>query len=162
MEKNQFAESSGYFPLISNPGIGTFDRYFLCVSVPSQGLCAGLWGNGCWPFLSDSFGGSRFKVSPLFSLVWWAIWCRQVLWSSPARRLVCEQSLVPSAHRASYNWTFQSLTFHLTTDSPGWSNMLLISASLSCVAPQLIRLWSLSPFLYKLGQFSIVPCPHSW
>jgi hypothetical protein len=33
--KNQFTESSGLFPLISNPVADTFDRDFLNVSGPS-------------------------------------------------------------------------------------------------------------------------------
>jgi hypothetical protein len=33
--KNQLPESSGFFPLISNPGADTFERGFLSVSVPS-------------------------------------------------------------------------------------------------------------------------------
>jgi hypothetical protein len=34
-EKNQFTESSGFFPLISNLDADTFDRDFLSASVPS-------------------------------------------------------------------------------------------------------------------------------
>jgi hypothetical protein len=46
-KKSQFTESSGLFPLTSNPGAGTFYRDFLSVSVPSQDWDAGLCGTGC-------------------------------------------------------------------------------------------------------------------
>jgi hypothetical protein len=86
---------------------------FLC---PSQGWYARLCDNGCYPSSSDSFGGSRLRVfEPRFSLVGWAFWCRPDVWSGSTKSWFMSSRPVPSAHRASCNCAFWSLTFQLTT-----------------------------------------------
>jgi hypothetical protein len=45
-EKNQFTDSSGLLPLISNPGADTVDRDIFNVSVPFQSWYVGPCGNG--------------------------------------------------------------------------------------------------------------------
>jgi hypothetical protein len=87
--------------------------------------------------------------------MWWAFWCRWNLWSGHTRRLVCEQSLTPSAHRASCNWALWSLTFQLTTR---FSKQVKYGSYFRAVSPQL---WKVSSSPNKAGQLSIVPHPQS-
>jgi hypothetical protein len=69
-KENQFAESSGLFPLASNPGTGAFDWGFLSVPVFSQVWCAGLCGHRYCPSSLDSLEGIWLEIfEPSVSLV---------------------------------------------------------------------------------------------
>jgi hypothetical protein len=60
--KYQLTESFVPFPLISNPGAGTFDRGFFSVSVSPQDWYIGLCDDGCCISLLDSFVGRQLRV----------------------------------------------------------------------------------------------------
>jgi hypothetical protein len=67
MEINQFNECFGLFPLISNPGIDTFDKGFLSASLFGHHFCPGWWN---LPTSCSELSGS-FNSRWFFILTWW-------------------------------------------------------------------------------------------